>query len=163
MLGQAELGAVIDAARSTYRAVVIDTGPLFDGAVLAALDRTDRLLLVCNPEITSLKNVRIGLETLDRLGFSRDRVSIVANRLGSPGGVGRQGMEDALEAKISYELPDDPEVPAAINRATPAVLANDDGRFARAVSKLAAELFTETSTAAAAVTHKRRFALGGRR
>ncbi|HEX6663511.1 MAG TPA: AAA family ATPase [Gaiellaceae bacterium] len=164
ILGQAELGAVIDAARSTYGAVVIDTGPLFDGAVLAALDRTDRLLLVCNPEITSLKNVRLGLETLDRLGFSRDRVSIVANRLGSPGGVGRQGIEDALEAEISYELPDDPEVPAAINRATPAVLANGDGRFARAVSKLAGELFTETATAAAAaVTHKRRFALGGRR
>ena len=73
-------------------------------------------------------------------------------------------MEDALEAEISYELPDDPEVPAAINRATPAVLANGDGRFARAVSKLASELFTETATAAtAAVTHKRRFALGGRR
>jgi MinD-like ATPase involved in chromosome partitioning or flagellar assembly len=162
ILGQAELGAVLDAARSTYGAVVIDTGPLFDGAVLAALDRTDQLLLVCNPEITSLKNVRIGLETLDRLGFSRDRVSIVANRLGSPGGVGRRGIEEALEAEISFELPDDPEVPAAINRATPAVLANDGGRFARAVSKLAAELFAE-APATAAVASKKRFALGGRR
>jgi MinD-like ATPase involved in chromosome partitioning or flagellar assembly len=162
ILGQAELGAVLDAARSTYGAVVIDTGPLFDGAVLAALDRTDQLLLVCNPEITSLKNVRIGLDTLDRLGFSRDRVSIVANRLGSPGGVGRRGIEEALEAEISFELPDDPEVPAAINRATPAVLANDGGRFARAVSKLAAELFAEAPTTAA-VASKKRFALGGRR
>lgn len=162
ILGQAELGAVLDAARSTYGAVVIDTGPLFDGAVLAALDRTDQLLLVCNPEITSLKNVRIGLDTLDRLGFSRDRVSIVANRLGSPGGVGRRGIEEALEAEISFELPDDPEVPAAVNRAIPAVLANDGGRFARAVSKLAAELFAE-APATAAVASKKRFALGGRR
>jgi pilus assembly protein CpaE len=130
--------------------------------VLAALDRTDQLLLVCNPEITSLKNVRIGLETLDRLGFPRDRVSIVANRLGSPGGVGRRGIEEALEAEISFELPDDPEVPAAVNRATPAVLANDGGRFARSVSKLAAELFAE-APATAVVASKRRFALGGRR
>lgn len=162
ILGQAELGAVLDAARSTYGAVVVDTGPLFDGAVLAALDRTDQLLLVCNPEITSLKNVRIGLETLDRLGFSRDRIFIVANRLGSPGGVGRRGIEEALEAEISFELPDDPEVPAAINRATPAVLADDGGRFARSVSKLAAELFAEVP-ATAVVASKRRFALGGRR
>jgi pilus assembly protein CpaE len=162
ILGQAELGAVLDAARSTYSAVVVDTGPLFDGAVLAALDRTDQLLLVCNPEITSLKNVRIGLETLDRLGFPRDRVFIVANRLGSPGGVGRRGIEEALEAEISFELPDDPEVPAAVNRAIPAVLANDGGRFARSVSKLAAELFAE-APATAVVASKRRFALGGRR
>ncbi|HKC22310.1 MAG TPA: hypothetical protein VKB64_07330, partial [Gaiellaceae bacterium] len=46
-------------------------GPLFDAAMLAALDRTDTLLLVCNPEVTSLKNVRIGLETIERLVFRR--------------------------------------------------------------------------------------------
>ena len=73
------------AARSMYDAVVVDTGPLFDGAMLAALDHTDELLLVCNPEVTSLKNVRIGLETIDRLGFERERISLVANRLGAPG------------------------------------------------------------------------------
>ena len=39
-VGQAELGAVLDAARSAYDAVVIDTGPLFDAALLAALDHT---------------------------------------------------------------------------------------------------------------------------
>ena len=38
--------------------------------MLAALDHSDQLLLVCNPEVTSLKNVRIGLETIDRLGFA---------------------------------------------------------------------------------------------
>ena len=69
-VGQADLAAVLDAARSAFDAVVIDTGPLFDAALLAALDHTDELLLVSNPEVTSLKNVRIGLETIDRLGFA---------------------------------------------------------------------------------------------
>ena len=78
------LAAVLDAARNAYEAIVIDTGPLFDAAMLAALDQTDRLLLICNPEVTSLKNVRIGLETIDRLGFDRERVSLVANRVGAP-------------------------------------------------------------------------------
>ena len=83
VVGQADLAAVLDAARNAYDAVVIDTGPLFDAAMLAALDHTDQLLLVCNPEVTSLKNVRIGLETIDRLGFDRERVSLVANRIGA--------------------------------------------------------------------------------
>ena len=107
VVDQAHLAAVLEAARNAYEAVVIDTGPLFDGAMLAALDQTDRLLLVCNPEVTSLKNVRIGLETIDRLGFDRERVSLVANRMGAPGGVGRSDIEHALDATIAYELPDD--------------------------------------------------------
>ena len=105
ILGQAEVGAILDAARNAYPALVIDSGPLFDAAVLAALDRTDELLLVCNPEITSLKNVRIGLETIDRLGFSRDRVSIGANRLGAAGGVSRArdraGARDGARVRAS--------------------------------------------------------------
>ena len=65
--------------------------------MLAALDHTDELLLVCNPEVTSLKNVRIGLETIDRLGFERERVSLVANRIGAPGAVDRKEIESALD------------------------------------------------------------------
>jgi pilus assembly protein CpaE len=162
ILGQAEVGAILDVARNAYSALVIDSGPVFDAAVLAALDRTDELLLVCNPEITSLKNVRIGLETIDRLGFSRDRVSIVVNRLGAAGGVTRAEIERALETELAFELPDDAAVPTALNRGTPAVLADKDGRFARAVSALAGTLFVAAPTLAPAPA-PRRFALRGRR
>jgi MinD-like ATPase involved in chromosome partitioning or flagellar assembly len=162
ILGQPELKAILTAARSTYGAVVIDTGPLFDGAMLAAVDCSDHLLVVCNPEITSLKNVRIGLETLDRLGFPRDRVSIVVNRVGAPGGVVRREIEQALEVAIAFELPDDPAVPSALNRAVPAVLADSDGRFSRSVSTLGKSLFVDSEVVPAAENRKRSL-LRGRR
>jgi len=161
-VGQNELAAVLQAARSAYSAVVIDTGPLFDGAMLAALDHTDQLLLVCNPEVTSLKNVRIGLETLDRLGFARDRVSLVANRTGARGGVDRGDIEQALETKIAYELPDDPAVPASVNRALPAVVAEEGSGFARAAKDLAASIFAASRTSQLAAP-QRRFLMRGRR
>ena len=140
---QSDLEAVLDAARNGYEAIVVDTGPLFDGPMIAALDRSDQLILVCNPEVTSLKNVRIGLETIDRLGFPRDRVLIVANRIGASGGIVMREMEDALGVEIGFELPDDPGVPAAVNRAIPSVLSDEKGRFAKAVSELANSLFAE--------------------
>jgi Flp pilus assembly CpaE family ATPase len=158
---QADLEAVLDAARTGYEAVVVDTGPLFDGPMIAALDRSDQLLLVCTPEVTSLKNVRIGLETIDRLGFPRDRVLIVANRIGASGGIVLREMEDALGVEIAFELPDDPGVPAAVNRAIPAVLSDEKGRFSRAVSELATLLF-EKPAVRAEVSHKRSL-LRGRR
>jgi pilus assembly protein CpaE len=165
MIGQAELAAILSAARNAYDAVVIDTGPLFDAAVLAALDHSDQLLLVSNPEVTSLKNVRIGLETIDRLGFDRERVSLVANRLGAAGGVGQADIEQALDAKIAFELPDDPEVPAAVNRALPVVVADEDSRFARAIAALLPSVFprSEAPEQTASAASHRRFRLRGRR
>jgi MinD-like ATPase involved in chromosome partitioning or flagellar assembly len=164
VVGQNELAAALEVARTAYGAVVIDTGPLFDGAMLAALDHTDELLLICNPEVTSLKNVRIGLETIDRLGFARDQVSLVVNRLGAKGGVDRGDIEQALDTKIAYALPDDPAVPASVNRALPIVVADESSSFASAVIELAGAvlprsraLLQETPQA------QRRFLLRGRR
>jgi pilus assembly protein CpaE len=164
LVGQAELGAALDAARRAYKGVVVDTGPLFDAAMLAALDRSDRLLLVCNPEVTSLKNARIGLETIERLGFPRERVALVANRIGAAGGVTRDEIEEALECEIEFELPDDPAVPEAINRATPVVLVEPGSRFSRAVVTMTNSLFAGAPAPAVTKTRApRRSLIRGRR
>jgi pilus assembly protein CpaE len=162
LVGAAQLAAILDAARTGFDAVVIDTGPLFDAAMLAALDHSQQLLLVCNPEVTSLKNVRIGLETIDRLGFPREKVSLVANRIGAAGAVAPDDIEDALDTKIAFALPDDPAVPAAINRALPVVLADEGSDFAQAAARLAATVFAG-SRAATDGASRRRFGLRGRR
>jgi len=162
LVGAAQLAAILDAARAGFDAVVIDTGPLFDAPMLAALDHSQQLLLVCNPEVTSLKNVRIGLETIDRLGFPREKVSLVANRIGAAGAVAPDDIEDALDTKIAFALPDDPAVPAAINRALPVVLADEGSDFAQAAARLAETVFAG-SRAAADGASRRRFGLRGRR
>jgi pilus assembly protein CpaE len=161
LVGAPQLAAILEAARSGFGAVVIDTGPLFDAPMLAALDHSEQLLLVCNPEVTSLKNVRIGLETIDRLGFPRERVSLVANRIGAAGAVARDDIEDALDTKIAFELPDDPEVPAAINRALPVVLADEGTSFSQAAGRLADTVFA--GARAKDDAPRRRFGLRGRR
>jgi pilus assembly protein CpaE len=161
LVGAPQLAAILEAARGGFGAVVIDTGPLFDAPMLAALDHTEQLLLVCNPEVTSLKNVRIGLETIDRLGFPRERISLVANRIGAAGAVARDDIEDALDTKIAFELPDDPEVPAAINRALPVVLADEGTGFSLAAGRLADTVFA--GARAKDDAPRRRFGLRGRR
>jgi len=154
---------VLVAARDAYEAVVVDTGPLFDGGMLAALDYTDQLLLICNPEVTSLKNVRIGLETIDRLGFAREKVFLVANRIGAPGGLGRKEIESSLDTSVAYELPDDPAIPTAVNRALPVVVSNAKSSFSQALVKLEASVFASAATPDDEEPRQRRVLLRGRR
>jgi MinD-like ATPase involved in chromosome partitioning or flagellar assembly len=86
----------------------------------------------------------------------------VANRIGAAGAVAPDDIEDALDTKIAFALPDDPAVPTAINRALPVVLADEGSDFAQAAARLAATVFAG-SRAATDGASRRRFGLRGRR
>ena len=55
--------------------IVVDTSPFFHGPMLATLDRTDELLLLCGLDVPTLKNVRLSLQTLELLSFPPERGS----------------------------------------------------------------------------------------
>ena len=52
----------------------------------------------------------------------------------------RSEVESALGVKIAFEMPSDRAVPLAVNRGTPAVLAEAKGDFARAIRTMAKTL-----------------------
>ena len=131
---------VLDVARHEYEAVVIDTAPLFHGAVLTAIDWTDVLLLVCSPDVASLKNVYLSLRTLSLLSYPSERLRLVLNNPHAGGGLTRSEVEGALPVKVSAEIPYDRGVRPALNRGIPAVLADPKGGVAAAVRGLAESL-----------------------
>src|SRR6185295_10604986 len=88
----ARIASVLQIAREMYDAIVVDTAPLFDGPMLTALDRSDLLLLVTTPDVPSMKNIRLALQTLELLGFPLDRIALVANRSGMAGGASAAEM-----------------------------------------------------------------------
>jgi pilus assembly protein CpaE len=120
--------------------IVVDTSPFFHGPMLATLDRTDDLLLVCGLEVPTIKNVRLSLQTLSLLSFPPERVRIVLNRSNSNVGMKRGEVEAALEAKVRFEVPSDRAVPLAVNRSNPAVLSDGKSDFSRAVGEMAKSL-----------------------
>ena len=63
----------LEVAREAYDVVVVDTSPFFYGPMLATLEPTDHLLVVCGLDVPTLKNVRLSLRTLELLGFPAAR------------------------------------------------------------------------------------------
>lgn len=140
LVTESKLSRLLEVARESYDSIIVDTSPFFHGPMLATLDRTDELLLVCGMDVPTIKNVRLSLQTLELLSFPQERVRVVLNRANSNVGIKRAEIERALETKVHTDLPSDRAVPLAVNRGTPVVLADAGADFSKAIRALAKEL-----------------------
>jgi len=141
LVTEAKLGRLLEVARESFDIIVVDTSPFFHGPMLATLDRTDELLLLCSLDVPTLKNLRLALQTLDLLSFPKQRVRIVLNRSNSKVGMKPSEVEGALGMKVRFEVPSDRAVPLAVNRGNPVVLAEESADVSRAIRAMAKELF----------------------
>jgi len=132
--------ALIEVARASYDSIVVDTSPFFHGAMLATLDRTDELLVLCGLDVPTLKNVRLALQTLELLSFPSSRITYVMNRASANVGLKSSEVEAALKVKIGCELPMDRDVQVCVNRGEPAVIAEPRSDFSRAIGALAKQV-----------------------
>src|SRR5438477_3627358 len=105
--------------------------------MLATLDRTDELLVLCGLDVPTLKNVRLALQTLELLSFPTNHIRFVLNRANSKVGLTKREIEAALKMEISHEIPSDRVVPICVNRGNPATLAEPGSDYAKAVLALA--------------------------
>ena len=140
LVTEGKLSRLLEVARGSYDTIVVDTSPFFHGPMLATLDRTDELLLLCGMDVPTIKNVRLSLQTLELLSFPSERVRVVLNRANTNVGIKHAEVERALETKIRCDLPSDRAVPLAVNRGKPVVLADPSAEFSKCIATLADEL-----------------------
>jgi Flp pilus assembly CpaE family ATPase len=147
---ESKVTALLDVARSSYDAIVVDTSPFFHGAVLATLDRTDQLIVLCGLDVPTLKNVRLALQTLEQLSFPASRITYVMNRASTNVGLKTREVEDGLHVKVAHELPLDRTVQVCVNRGESAVLAQPRCDFSRAMVGLVKQMAPKTQAPTAA-------------
>jgi pilus assembly protein CpaE len=131
---------LLEVARSSYDAIVVDTSPFFHGPMLATLDRTDDLLVLCGLDVATLKNVGLALQTLELLSFPSSRIKYVMNRANAKVGLKPTEVEAALKVKLAYQLPSDDAVQVSANRGNPVVLAEPRSDFSKGIAGMAKEL-----------------------
>jgi len=158
LVTEQKLSRLLEVAKESYDVIVVDTSPFFHGPMLATLDRTDDLLLVCGLDVPTIKNVRLSLQTLQLLSFPTERIRIILNRANSNVGMKRGEVEAALEAKVRFEVPSDRAVPLAVNRSNPAVLSDPKADFSRAMREMAKALLP----AQVSKNGKKRWGRGGK-
>lgn len=124
--------------RASNDFVIVDTPPGFVPEVIASIDSSSHVCMVGMLDSLSLKNTKLGLETLELMGYDRERVRVLLNRADSRVGIDKDEVDSIIGRSPDVFVPSDREIPVSVNEGRPVVLANGRSEAARAFHSLAA-------------------------
>jgi pilus assembly protein CpaE len=117
--------------------VVVDTPPGFTSEVIATIDVSTSACVVGMLDALSLKNTKLGLETLDLMGYSPENVTLILNRSDSRVGITHDDVSAIIGRNPDVFVPSDREIPRAVNEGVPIVASRERSDAAKAFRDLA--------------------------
>ena len=133
--------------RASYDFVVVDTPPGFTPEVIASIDSSSHVCIVGMLDSLSIKNTKLGLETLELMGYPANHVSLVLNRADTHVGVTHEDVETILGRRPDVFVPSDREIPRSVNQGVPIVIERERSEAARSFLSLAAIYLGEAEEA----------------
>ena len=123
--------------RTMCDVVIVDTPPGFTPEVIATIDVSSEICMVGMLDSLSLKNTKLGLETLDLMGYDTEHVSLVLNRADSRVGITPDDVSTIVGRGPDISIPSDREIPRSVNEGTPIVATRQQSGAAKAFRALA--------------------------
>ena len=123
--------------RASNDFVVVDTPPGFMPEVIASIDASTHVCLVGMLDSLSLKNTKLGLETLELMGYERDRIRMVLNRADTKVGVTHEDVTAIVGRPADVLVPSHRDIVRSVNEGSPVVLSRPRSEAAKAFRTLA--------------------------
>jgi pilus assembly protein CpaE len=140
--------------------VIVDTPPGFTPEVIATIDNSTAVVMVGMLDALSLKNTKLGLETLDLMGFPSENIKLLLNRARSRVGISDDEVVAIMGRHPDVMVPSDRDIPRAVNEGKPILLAKPQSEAAVAFRQLAGEFVSEEKAVRAPDTGGRKKLFG---
>jgi pilus assembly protein CpaE len=150
-----QMVGIITVLRAMFDYVVVDLPPHFDDVVVALLEEADDVLLVASMDIPSIKNLKVGMQTLDLLALAGSKIRLVLNRANAKVNLDIGDVERALGVPADFRVPSDISVPQAVNRGIPVVLDKPKSAAGSALIAIADSFIASDADAAEAEPRRR--------
>lgn len=139
------VGIALQQLRRHFAYLVIDTGSQFTDPVLAALEASDMIFVLCSPEMSVLRDVRECQRIWGNVvRIPRDRVHYLMNNLFPFKTLSRGQLEEGMQQKLFAELPYGGDAAAkAVLKGETLIEARSGSPLARSIQALAAQLTAE--------------------
>jgi pilus assembly protein CpaE len=136
-VGAELLREVYSILRTRFDWVIIDTPPGFTAEVITSIDSSTDIVMVGMLDSLSLKNTKLGLETLELMKYDPDHIYLLLNRAHSRVGISQSDVEAVLGRTPDVFIPSDREIPRTVNEGIPIVIARPQSEPAEAFRRLA--------------------------
>jgi Response regulators consisting of a CheY-like receiver domain and a winged-helix DNA-binding domain len=145
------LSNVLNLSRKLYDYTLVDMSKAIDDFNLQLFDEADVIFVVMTADLSCLKNVRLVLETMDSLGYQKDKVQLVLNRSNAYTGINVTNAEEALGRKVDYQIINEYRASiSAMNSGEPFMSSRPDGPLGRSVTEFARAVDAELAAVALA-------------
>ena len=151
---------VLAILRATSDVVVVDTPAGFAPEVITAIDSSTDVCMVGMLDAFSLKDTKLGLETIDLMGYDPAAIRIVLNRADSHVGIGLNDVKSILGRAPDVLVPSDRDIPRSVTEGVPIITSSPRSDAAKAYLELAKHYAAEPAAVpVAAATSRRRKSL----
>jgi len=129
----------LEYARSAYEYLVIDLPSISEKVAMATLNEADQIFLVANPELPTLFLARKTLALLEEMGFQKEQVRVLVNRMNKREDLSPGDMEKIFRSPIHAIFPaDTSSVRRALTEGKPVEEGSDLGLACRKFAEMLA-------------------------
>ena len=140
LVGPREATRVLECARGQFDYIVVDTPPSLNEVVLAAFDQSRYLVVMATLDVPSLRNLRVFLETIDRLKLPAEDISCVLNKAEPDNGIDLQELLRVYPRGFAAVLPYSKEVSRSLNIGQPVLTGDPKAEISQKLLEAGAKL-----------------------
>lgn len=101
------LRVLMEYARQLYDWIIVDTPTIFSPNALMAMLEAEKAFLVTTADLPSLHLTRKAVNMVDHMGFPKERLHVVMNRVDKRDGIGKGDMNKLFSVPVFASLPND--------------------------------------------------------
>jgi pilus assembly protein CpaE len=125
---------IIEAIRSKFDYVIVDTPAALTEIVLAAFDLSDELFTLATLDLPSVRNMGVFLNTLDKLKIPSDHVRLILNKAEKDVGIDIEQITKLFPQGFMSVLPYAREVSKSINVGMPVLAFNPNAEVSKRIN-----------------------------
>lgn len=100
------LARILNLARKSYKFVIVDTFPMIDSLVIAALDYSDLIYIVTEGVVPIVLGTAKLIELMDELEYPLEKQRIILNRYSAfAGNITPEYVEERIQREVDYVVP----------------------------------------------------------
>lgn len=121
-INEDQVSKILLICKGKFDYTIVDTFPLLTSLNLAIMDLADKILLITEAVVPSVRTAKYNLELLRQAGYDERRIDVVINRHTSfRGNITPDMVSETLNWPVKYVVPYDRQVTIAANEGVPVV------------------------------------------